>query len=259
MTKNMTVLFFLALGTISCSTSKESLKKTLEENPDILASVIEKHPDVIVGALQKANEKYQEMAAAREQQDAQKKMDEEFKNPLKPNLDATRAAEGPVDAPITVVEYSDFQCPFCSRGYATMKQVMQTYSGKVRFIFKHLPLSFHPLAMPAAKRFEAIALQSTEKAFKFHDEVFENQDKLGEDGEKFLDAVAKKIGADLKKMKKDMDGEVVNARVKADMSEAEKFGIQGTPGYVINGVSLKGAYPFDSFKGIIDRHLAAAK
>ena len=75
------------------------------------------------------------------------------------------------------------------------------------------------------------------------------------DKEKFLDKIAKKVGADLAKVKKDINSSIVNERIEADIAEAKKFDFSGTPGFLINGVSLKGAYPFSEFKKIIDRHL----
>lgn len=110
--------------------------------------------------------------------------------------------------------------------------------------------------MPAAKFFEAIAIQDQGKAFKFHDMVFENQAELNSRGEDFLKDTAKKVGADMKKLEKDMNDPKIMERINADIEEARKFDISGTPGFVINGVSLKGAYPFSEFKTIIDRHLA---
>jgi protein-disulfide isomerase len=132
------------------------------------------------------------------------------------------------------------------------------YGDKVRVVFKHLPLDFHPMAMPAAKYFEAIALQDAGKAEKFHDEVFSNQTKLNQEGEKFLKATAKKVGANLAKVEKDLSAESIMTRIKADQEEAKKFEFSGTPGFLINGVSLKGAYPAPEFKKIIDRWLAKA-
>jgi protein-disulfide isomerase len=129
------------------------------------------------------------------------------------------------------------------------------YGDKVRVIFKHLPLDFHPMAMPAAKWFEAIAKQDRKKAAKFHDYVFENQKDLNQGGEKFLKDAAKKVGADVKKAEKDMNSEAVQKQIATDMEEAKKFEFSGTPGFLINGVSLRGAYPAPEFKKIIDRHL----
>ena len=94
---------------------------------------------------------------------------------VNPVIEDSRVIVGAKNAPITIVEYSDFECPYCSRGFATVKQLLSEYKGQIRFVFKHLPLDFHPLAKPAALYYEAIALQSHEKAIKFHDKIFENQ------------------------------------------------------------------------------------
>lgn len=115
------------------------------------------------------------------------------------------------------------------------------------------------MAMPAAEYFEAIALQDHAKAEKFYNLVFENQGDLRTKKEGALKDFAKKVGADLKKVEKDLKSEVVQKRIEADMEEARKFNFSGTPGFLINGVSLRGAYPFADFKEIIDRHLKEAK
>jgi protein-disulfide isomerase len=109
--------------------------------------------------------------------------------------------------------------------------------------------------MPAAKYFEAIARQSAEKAYKWHDLIFENQGELRAKGDAFMKDSAKKVGVDVKKVEKDLQDPKLMERITADMEEAKKFGFSGTPGFLINGVSLKGAYPFPEFKTIIDRHL----
>lgn len=248
----------VSLGLAGCA-SESQIKSAIEKNPDILFNAIEKNPEKFMDTVQKAAQ----IAQRKSQEDAEKeermRVENELKNPLTPELAADRAYKGPANAPITIVEYSDFQCPFCERGFKVVQQILKAYPGKVRFLFKNLPLPMHPLAMPAHQRYEAIALQSAEKAYKFHDEVFQNQRKLNSDGEKFLDAVAAKVGADVGRMRKDMDSDKVKARIEADMAEAEKYGISGTPGFIVSGVSVRGAYPFETFKEIIDKKLAANK
>lgn len=248
-------LSFALAFVVACSPSASQLKKTLENNPDILTNVIEKHPDKVMEALQNAARNAQQTARDREMKEEETRREEEFKNPKVAEIPDNRATRGPKDAPIVLVEYSDFQCPFCSRGFRTVEEVLNKYKDKIRFVYKHLPLDFHPLAEPAARRFEAIALQDPEKAYKYHDEVFANQEKLKDQGEKFLDAAAKKAGADLAKMKKDMESDEVKKRIEADMAEAKKFGFSGTPGFLVAGVSLRGAYPKEEFEKIIDRVL----
>ncbi len=181
--------------------------------------------------------------------------EEEFKNPKKPKIDGTRAALGSKSAAIQIIEYSDFQCPYCKRGADTVKEVREHFKGKVYFQFKHLPLPFHPFAMNAAKVFEAIALQDAKKAYAYHDEIFAHQEALS-GGDNYLFEVAKKVGANVDKVKKDMTSEKVQKRINEDMEEAKSFGIQGTPGYIVMGVSLKGAYPKEEFYSIVEKRQA---
>ena len=103
---------------------------------------------------------------------------------------------------------------------------------------------------------ESIAKKIPEKAEKFHDAVFENQGMLKDKGEAYFKEVTKKVGADLKKVEADMKDESIAKKIEKDMEEARKFNMSGTPGFIINGVSLRGAYPFPEFKKIIDQHLA---
>lgn len=245
-----------AITLAACAPSAKQLKEAIEKDPSIVFVAIEKDPAKFIEVVNKAAQDAQKGQAERAQEDEKKSRDEEFKNPLKPEIQENRVIFGNKAAPITIVEYSDFQCPYCSRGYQTMKEVHKEYGDKVRVVFKHLPLDFHPLAMPAAKYFEAIAKQSPEKAEKFHDMVFENQGMLKDKGEAFFKEAAKKVGADVKKVEVDMKSEDIAKKIAADMEEARKFNMSGTPGFIINGVSLRGAYPFPEFKKIIDQHLA---
>lgn len=253
-------LAIASLFVLACATpSTDSIRKTLEDNPDIVFNAIEKNPDKFMATLQKAAESQRAKGREDQEREERERVENELKNPLKPEIAADRAFKGAANAPVTIVEYTDFQCPFCARGNQTIQRVMKEYAGKVKLVYKSLPLPMHSLAMPAAIRFEAIALQSSDKAYKFHDEVFAAQSKLNNGGEKTLDALAKKVGADVAQMKKDMNSEKIKALVAADMAEAERFGITGTPGFIVGGVSVRGAYPFETFKEIIDKKLAMAK
>ncbi len=254
--KYLVVLLGTVAWTMSaCVPSASSLKDTLEKNPEIVFNVIEKHPDKFLEVVNKAARDAQKVAREKEMKELETQREEEFKTPKQPEIAADRAILGPKDAPITIVEYSDFQCPYCSRGYQTIKEVLEAYKGKVRLVYKHLPLDFHAQAEPAARYFEAIAMQSHEKAYKWHDLIFENQSRIASEKEAFFDAMAKKVGADMAALKKDLTSDKVKARVEADTKEARNFGFEGTPGFLINGVSLRGAYPAAEFKAIIDRLL----
>lgn len=254
--KAFKVLLVLAVaaGLTGCM-GKDSLKKTLKENPDILTEAIEANPAQVMEALNNAVRKAQQQQFEDREKGLTKEREEEFKNPKQAAIDESRVW-GNKSAKVTIIEYSDFECPYCKRGKSTVEEVTKKYGDKVRVIFKNLPLDFHPMAMPAAQYFEAVMLQSPEKAKKFYEYVFDNQTNLGSKKEKFLEEAAKKAGADLAQLKKDMSSEAVKKTIDAHMEEARKFGFNGTPGYLINGVSIKGAYPAEEFSKIIDQHLS---
>ncbi len=245
----------VSLGLVACAPSASQLKKAIEKDPSIVFVAIEKAPDQFIEVVNKAAREAQTRQQQKEMAEEQGKRDTEFKNPLKPVIDESRPFMGPKTAKVTIVEFSDFECPYCSRGYHTVKEVLKEYPNDVRVLFKHLPLDFHPKALPAAKYFEAIALQDQEKAIKYHDTIFQNQDKLRSEGEAYMKKVAKDLGVNLKKLEADVASEAVMKKIQADIDEAKGFEISGTPGFVINGVSLRGAYPFSEFKAIIDKHL----
>lgn len=227
------------------------MSKVLKEDPKILTEAIEKHPAEFITALQNAAKNAQEAMGKQREEEEKKKLEESFDKPLQAEIRKDETIRGAKDGPITLIEYSDFECPFCSRGYETVMQLMDKYPGKIRFIYKHLPLSFHEQAMPAAQYYEAVRLQDEKKAFAFHDEIFKNQAKL-KNGKAFLDATAKKVGADMARLKKDVDSEAVKNRIEADIKEAGSFGMQGTPGFLLNGVPVRGAYPAEYFVSLID-------
>lgn len=249
----------VALALTACTPSAKQLKEAVEKDPSIVFVAIEKDPEKFIEVVNKAARDAQQKGAEKQAEEEQKKRDEEFSNPLQPAVEEGRAILGPKDAKITIVEYSDFECPYCARGYQTVKEVMKAYPNDVRLVFKHLPLDFHPKALPASKYFEALARQSSDMAYKFHDLIFENQSDLRSKGEAFMKEAAKKAGADMKKLEKDLNDPKLMDRINADMEEARKFNFSGTPGFLINGVSLRGAYPFPEFKAIIDRHLGGGK
>ena len=149
----------LALSLVNCAPSAKQLKDAVEKDPSIVFTAIEKDPEQFIEVVNKAAQNAQKKAQEKAMAEEGKKRDEEFANPLKPTIDESRVFFGPKDAKITIVEYSDFECPYCSKGHATIDEVMKAYPKDVRVFYKHLPLDFHPMAMPAARYFEAVAMQ----------------------------------------------------------------------------------------------------
>ena len=196
--------------------------------------------------VEKRKEQQKKEMAAREQ---------ECDNPKKPEMKDSRVYFGNKNAPITVVEYSDFQCGYCARSIGTMKQLLAAYPDKVRILYKHKAM--FPGSDKAAAYYEAIGMQDPKKAWKFHDMVFEKRGEI-KSGEKFLKKLAEDMDIDMDKLKEDMGS--AEAIVKADGEEATKFQFDGTPGFLVGGVSVPGAQPFSEFKKIIeDCHLSNSK
>jgi protein-disulfide isomerase len=166
-----------------------------------------------------------------------------------------RPAFGPEDALVTIIEYSDFQCPFCSRVNPTMKQIKETYPKDVRVVFRQLPLSFHDRARPAAKAALAAAQQG--KFWEMHDALFTNQKALDD---KSLETYASQIpGLNLDQWKKDLADPKLETMVKEDETVAGKFGANGTPAFFVNGRFLSGAQPFEEFDKLIKEEKAKAE
>jgi protein-disulfide isomerase len=162
--------------------------------------------------------------------------------------------KGPNDAWVTVVEVSDFQCPFCKRAADTLKEVEQKYGKDVRFVFKNNPLPFHNRATPAAMAGACAAEQG--KFWKMHDSMFSNQDKL-EDAN--LESYAKEAGLDMGKWKGCVSANKFKGRIDQEIAKAAQLGARGTPAFFINGRFLSGAQPLPAFQALIDEELKKAK
>jgi protein-disulfide isomerase len=166
----------------------------------------------------------------------------------------TSYSKGPKDALVTIVEFSEFQCPFCTRVLPTLKKIHETYKDDVRVVFKHNPLPFHKDAPLAAQA--ALAAGEQGKFWEMHDLLFTNTKTLKEDN---LNGYAKKLGLDMTKFAAALKSEKTKKMVAADQALARKVGARGTPHFFINGKRLSGAQPFDNFKKEIDAQLVAAK
>ncbi|MEA2238695.1 MAG: hypothetical protein QOC81_3419 [Thermoanaerobaculia bacterium] len=256
------ILVTLTVAILTCAAiveardiTSDELKKALQENPGVLIEAIKANKKVIYELINQAAQEEQ-ARAQKEAEEAEKKAYEDaFKNPLKPAIDDKTRIRGEKNAQYTLVEYADFQCPYCAAGYQNVAELRRKHGNDLRFIFKELPLPSHPQSMPAAQWLEAVAIQSPEKAWKFHDILFENQEKLGVD---FFKKTAVDLGVDVERCEKDAESQAVKDRIAADVEEAGKFGFNGTPGFLLNGIPVNGAYPIEYFEEII-RKLDATK
>jgi protein-disulfide isomerase len=160
-------------------------------------------------------------------------------------------SKGAANAPIEMIEFSDFQCPYCLRAQATVDEVLKTYGDRIHFIYRHYPLPSHPAAKPAAEASECAAEQG--KFWPYHDRLFEQQSKLSEAD---LKQHASDLGIDMPRFNACVASHKFKSQVEADQKDGDEAGVNGTPAFFINGRMLSGAQPFDAFKKIIDEELA---
>lgn len=177
-----------------------------------------------------------------------------IKEPESPKLNPMTEgypAWGNAKAPVTIVEFSDFQCPFCSRAVPALDRIKKEYGPeKVRIIFRDMPLPSHDRAVPASHAAHCANEQG--KFWEMHDALFEGQTKLADSD---LKEYAKKVGLDEAKFTACFDAKKFQPEIDKSKAEAEKLGISATPSFVINGTLLQGAQPFEKFKEKIDRAL----
>ena len=161
--------------------------------------------------------------------------------------------KGGADAKVTIVEYSDFQCPYCSKGAEVLTGLEKKYGNKVKSAFNHYPRPFHAQARIAAEASMCANEQNTKLFWKMHDAMFADQSKLDKDN---LMATAKKIGVKEDDFKTCLESGKYKAKIDADVAEGAKNGIKSTPTFFINGKLISGAQPLEVFAEVIDSELA---
>jgi protein-disulfide isomerase len=192
-----------------------------------------------------------------EQLRTQAQVDVAIEPPELPRLEVANgpnAARGPEGAPVTIVEFADYQCPYCGRGYENMKAVVQKYPDKVKWYFRDFPLSFHQQAMSYATAATCAGKQG--KFWEMHDSLLDNQKTMEAKGGP--EGLATELGLDVNAFKACLEDKEVAASIMADMTDAQAVGVTGTPAYFINGIMVSGAQPVENFSAIIDRELETA-
>jgi protein-disulfide isomerase len=170
--------------------------------------------------------------------------------PMRTDVAATGPAKGPATAPVTIVEFSDFQCPFCSRLVPTLDQVKEKYGDKVRIVFRQYPLPMHPNAQKAAEA--SLCANEQGKFWEMHDAMFKNQQELAVDN---LKAKAAAIGLKAEEFNACLDSGKFAAKIQEDQKAGTAAGVSGTPAMFINGRFVNGAVPLEQVTSVIDDEL----
>lgn len=229
--------------------TEEQVKKFMEANK-------EKIPAADPGIKEKVKSFLEEQAL----KNAKAKYHEEIANKYKVEIlleEPRYTLTGPQDlsrglakAPVTIVEFSDFECPYCRKAQAVLGQLKTAYGDKLRFVFRHYPLPFHKLAPKASEA--AMCAHEQNKFWEYHDALFADSQSLAEEA---LKELAKKVGLDAAKFDECLKSNRHAARIAADSAEGKQLGITGTPTFFVNGIKMVGAVPLDNFKEVIDREL----
>jgi protein-disulfide isomerase len=275
----LSTLLFLALG--ACDAPKREEVTGLQSRVDTLVAeqtALRTQIDTLQQALTKQTEKAtvdasavqalkDELASTREQLVAlQAKVDAAAvkpTTPLRPGrpdpLERYNVAlgdatfEGSDEAKVTIVIFSDFQCPFCARAQTTLEELQKHYGTDLRLVAKHNPLPMHPQADFAARACEAAGKQG--KFWEMYAKLFENTKALSDAD---VEGYAKDLKLDVKQWKADMASTSIKDRIEADKKQAKELGATGTPAFFINGKFLSGAQPFESFRTAIDAEIVEA-
>lgn len=222
------------------------LEEGIRQNPRMVMDLLHHYPEEMFDIVLEG----QNLKREKERQD---QIAEQLENPLRVTVSEERPVFGPKDAPINIVEFSDFQCPHCANANKVIKELLARHPDKLNLVFLHMPLSSHEMAPLAAAYFEAAAMQDKDKAWQLHDILFEHRQELAEGGKAWLDEQAKNLGLDTDKIEEALRGERIKGILQRDLQTANMLQLRGAPSFLVGGVLISGAAPISEFEEVISR------
>lgn len=222
----------------------QMLRQTLKDRPDLVLDVLRQNSEAVLEVAQQGS-------LLRRKRALEAQWREDIKQPKKVSLEG-RPALGSGLAPITIIAFSDFTCPYCEQGAMTVQRLYESYGEKVRYIFKHTPLGKDNIARLASEYFVATSLQSPEKAWKLYNEFFGQRERLLAEGESYMKVCASNAGVNMQKLAADITGKKVKDIIDEDLADAKRLGVEGTPYFLVNNLVVRGALPQELFKDAVD-------
>jgi protein-disulfide isomerase len=211
---------------------KEQVLQIIRENPEVLIESVRAYDKQEKDKLKQARQSFLQQLAS---------------NPK--SLIGDSPTTGAADQKIVMIEFSDFQCPFCSKASNTVKQFMDKHKDRVTLAYKHFPLTrIHPQALPSAKA--AWAAQQQGKFWEFHNALFEQQDKLGDD---LYLTTATKLNLNVEKFNRDRGSQGATEAIEKDQKLAQSLGLDGTPFFIINGKTFSGAVDLSEMEAVLEQ------
>jgi len=229
----------------------QKMRVILRQNPELILDVLRQNSEAVLDiAQQGSSERRVRILKTQWKEDSKQKKVVNLKN---------RPFLGNKDAPVTIIAFSDFTCPYCQQAAETVDRILENYGDKVNYYFKHTPLGRDRISRIASEYFIAAADQSHEKAWALYREIFSARERLVVEGEKYLKSTAKFVGLNMKKLNLYLKSKRAQIVVNEDLEDAKKLGIEGTPYFLVNNMVIRGALPHDLFKSAVDMALKESK
>lgn len=265
MANKLLLICFLALGII-LGLYIQAVFFTPELDTEINSRIemyLQENPDIVFGMLEKDSERLFELVLQGQDNKRHSAMREswqrQIEKPTRVKFDTTRPMRGKPDAPITILEFSDFQCPHCARAFRVIHQLQEKHPDLIKLYFLNFPLKSHKEARVAAQYFTAAGLQDHAKAWKLHDLLFTNQANVKNGGEAWILQQAKKLGLDVEKLQADAHSAQVEDIIEGDLELTDIHELAGAPSFLVNGVLISGAAPPAEFEELFEMLLDAQK
>jgi protein-disulfide isomerase len=244
----LTLLFPCSAPAADDAKMKEAVRQVLRENPELILDILKENSEVVLEIAQQGQN-------LRSRRTMRSQWESDLRIPKKPSLEG-RVFRGDPKAPVTIVAYSDYLCPYCRMAEENVSALLAKYPDKVRLVFKALPNTKNDLSVAVARYGTAAFNQEADKAWRFHDALFAGAEQIEKNGDAALKALAVKSGLDLKRIMADAASVKIQERMTADEADAEGFGIRGTPYFLMNNILVRGAVPRDMLEEALHKALS---
>jgi protein-disulfide isomerase len=227
------------------------LRQALKKHPEILLDVLRQHSESVLDIAQQGSN-------IRRKRNLESQWREDLKQPKNVST-ANRPALGPANAPVTIIAFSDFTCSYCQQAAEVLDRIVRARPQDVKVIFKHMPYGKDSPARLAAEYFVAASFQNDRAPWLLYNGFFAETEKLAGDAQNFIAKTAEQAGLDMRKLAADLKGKRVGAIIEEDQADAKKLAIEGTPFFLVNNLTIRGAVSYDIFNAAVDMALANSK
>jgi 2-hydroxychromene-2-carboxylate isomerase len=226
-----------------------TLIEALRGNTRDLIDLLFTEPEYILEKMNEAARTRDRLQQERRAAQERAELMERVSNPFRPRIEHQRNQIGSANADIRIFAFEDFQCPFTRKGWNSVQEVFERFPQRVQFKVRHLPLDFHDMADTAARYFEALTSLEPGREWEFREALLKGE--VAWDSPTAMESILQSMGIDAAKVADRIMDDFISETIASDVLEAHQFGITGTPGYIVNGIPIKGAYGAETFEEMI--------